>query len=180
MMGDLKIGTVPVECADDDELMRRIADLVNEVYRVAEQGLWVDGADRTDRDEVRELVRHGELVTAERGGLLVGCVMVRQLDHHTDEFGMLAVDSAFRGTGVGRDLVRFVEKRASAAGRRTMQLEILVPTTWSHPSKEFLLEWYGRIGYVHVHKGNLELDYPHLAPKLATPCDYLIHHKVLS
>jgi hypothetical protein len=33
-----------------------------------------------------------------------------------------------------------------------MQLELLVPRDWRHPSKEFLKSWYGRRGYPrHLH-----------------------------
>jgi hypothetical protein len=60
-----------------------------------------------------------------------------------------------------------------------MQLELLVPREWSHPSKEFLTAWYTRIGYRPVRTGRLEESYPALAAHLATPCDLVIHHKDL-
>lgn len=60
-----------------------------------------------------------------------------------------------------------------------MQLEVLVPRQWSHPSKEFLTAWYARIGYRPVRTGPLEESYPELAPLLATPCDFVIYHKSL-
>ena len=56
---------------------------------------------------------------------------------------------------------------------------MLVPREWSHPSKEFLRAWYGRRGYRLVRTGLLDEAYPHLAPLLATPCDFEIHHKPL-
>jgi hypothetical protein len=61
----------------------------------------------------------------------------------------------------------------------TMQLELLVPRTWTHPSKEFLRGWYGRRGYRLVRTGKLEDAYPHLAPLLATECDLEVHRKPL-
>jgi hypothetical protein len=45
--------------------------------------------------------------------------------------------------------------------------------------KEFLREWYTRLGYRLVRTGRLEEGYPHLQPLLATPCDFLIYHKDL-
>jgi hypothetical protein len=60
-----------------------------------------------------------------------------------------------------------------------MQLELLVPRTWSHPVKEFLRRWYTRIGYRQVRTARLEEAYPALQPRLATPCDFLIYHKAL-
>jgi hypothetical protein len=60
-----------------------------------------------------------------------------------------------------------------------MRLGLLVPREWSHPSKEFLADWYGRIGYKVVRTGPVEETHPHLAPLLATPCDFLTHEKNL-
>lgn len=59
-------------------------------------------------------------------------------------------------------------------------MTVLVPRTWSHPSKEFLREWYERVGYHVVRTAALDEDHPALAPQLATPCDLLIYRKDLS
>ena len=84
-----------------------------------------------------------------------------------------------RGTGVGRAFVDFAEWQSRERVERRIQLELLVPRTWSHPSKEFLKAWYGRRGYRLVRTGRLDDAYPHLAPLLATPCDLEIHRKPL-
>jgi hypothetical protein len=47
-----------------DGVAERIAALVNDVYLVAESGLWRDGATRTTPAEVSELIRAGELAAA--------------------------------------------------------------------------------------------------------------------
>ena len=47
-----------------------------------------------------------------------------------------------RGLGVGRELVRFAERKCGRDGLVSMQLELLVPRNWSHPVKEFLAAWY--------------------------------------
>ena len=60
-----------------------------------------------------------------------------------------------------------------------MQLELLVPRGWSHPSKVFLDQWYTRMGYRVTRTGAIEEAYPELAPLLATPCDFLIYRKPL-
>lgn len=174
-----EIEKLPASAAADVDLMSDIADLVNRVYKVAEDGLWRDGATRTHAGEVAELTRAGEIVIAQRNGQLVGCVRVQHLDAATGEFGMLAADSAHRGIGIGRDLVRFAEQSCARAGLRTMQLELLVPREWTHPSKEFLAGWYTRIGYQVVRRGTIDESYPHLAPRLGTPCDFMIFHKPL-
>jgi hypothetical protein len=92
---------------------------------------------------------------------------------------MLVAAFEQRGTGVGRALVEFAEQRTRERGRRAMQLELLVPRAWDHPSKEFLKAWYGRIGYRLIRTGSLEDSYPQLAPLLATGCDLLGYEKPL-
>jgi len=165
--------------ADDSETMSALRDLVNKVYAVAEEGLWLDGAARTDLAEMSRLTRAGELVVATVDGRLAGSVRVRRLDDERSEFGMLVAGPEHRGTGVGRELVRFAEQDSRAAGRPVMQLELLVPREWSHPSKEFLADWYGRLGYRQIRVGTIAEAHPDLAPLLATPCDVRVYHKDL-
>jgi GNAT superfamily N-acetyltransferase len=179
-MAVIEIELLPAAAGADAKLMERIADLINEVYAVAEQGLWVDGATRTTADGVAELTRAGEIAVARLRGRIVGCVRVQRLDERTGEFGMLVADPACRGVGIGRELIRFAERRCSEDGLATMQLELLVPRGWTHPTKEFLAAWYTRIGYRIARTGTIDEAYPSLAPLLATPCDFVIYEKDLS
>jgi GNAT superfamily N-acetyltransferase len=174
------IQLLPPAACEDATLMERITDLINEVYVVAEDGLWTDGARRTTVDEVAELTRAGEIAVARLRGRIVGSVRVQRLDDRTGEFGMLVADPAHRGAGVGRELVRFAERKCSADGLGTMQLELLVPRGWTHPTKEFLAGWYTRIGYRVARTGTIDEAYPALAPLLATPCDFVIYQKDLA
>ena len=61
-----------------------------------------------------------------------------------------------------------------------MQLELLEPRDWTHPTKQFLAEWYSRMGYRIVRTGTMDEAYPELAPLLATPCDFVIYRKDLA
>lgn len=173
------VGTLPPEAAADGATMSAVSDLINRVYKVAEDGLWVDGAARTNPAEVAALARTGEIVVARVSGRLVGSVRLRALGDELSEFGMLVSAPEDRGTGVGRELVRFAERQSRAGGRYVMQLELLVPREWSHPSKEFLAGWYGRLGYRLVRVGTVDEAYPDLAPLLATPCDFRTYHRDL-
>jgi ribosomal protein S18 acetylase RimI-like enzyme len=170
---------LPAAASDDAVLMQQIADLTNEVYAVAEDGLWIDGATRTTVDEVTELTRAGQIAVARLRGRVVGCVRIQRFDEGTGEFGMLATDPAHRGLGVGRALIRLAERKGRADGLGTMRLEVLVPRDWTHPVKEFLVGWYTRIGYRVARTGSLDEAYPALVPLLATPCDFVIYHKDL-
>ena len=165
--------------ADDADLMRAISALVNEVYRESEQGLWVDGATRTDPTEVAALTRAGELVAAHRDGRLAGVLRLRPWDEVSSEFGMLAADPKVRGEGVGRRLVDHAEQTARARGHRFMRLELLVPRTFTLASKEFLAAWYTRRGYRLDRVGRIEEVHPHLAPLLATAADFRVYRKAL-
>jgi GNAT superfamily N-acetyltransferase len=176
----IDVQTLPAAASDDATLMELITDLTNEVYAVAEDGLWRDGATRTTVDEVAELTRAGEIAVARLRGRVVGSVRLRALDDRRGEFGMLVAGPAHRGVGVGRELVRFAERRCHAEGLRTMQLELLVPRGWTHPTKEFLAAWYTRIGYRVARTGTIDEAYPDLAPLLATPCDFVIYQKDLA
>lgn len=174
-----RIGVEPAESAADAALVGLVADLVNRVYDEAEAGLWRPGAERTNPADIAALIADGQIATARDSDRVVGSVRLQALDADTAEFGMLAADPELRGRGIGRELVAFAEALAAARGARTMQLELLVPTTWTHPSKEFLRGWYERIGYRVVRTGHLAELYPDLAPLLATECDLLVLRKRL-
>lgn len=177
---EFEIAMLPPAAADDIWLMSAVSGLVNQVYAVAEDGLWADGTARTTAGQIAGLTRARQIATARAGRQLAGCVRIQQLDSRTGEFGMLAVAPAYRGRGAGRELVRFAEQASRDKGCDTMQLEVLVPRRWSHPSKEFLTGWYTRIGYTPARTGTIDEAYPDLAPLLATPCDFVIYRKDLA
>lgn len=163
----------------DTGLAAQIAGLVNRVYADAEKGIWANAAPRTTEAEVADLIHTGQIAVARSDDRVVGSVRVQQLDDATGEFGMLVAAPEERGTGLGRDLVTFAERWAGDRGLSRMQLELLVPRDWTHPVKEFLRDWYTRLGYRVVRTGDFGADYPALAPHLACPCDFLVFHKDL-
>jgi GNAT superfamily N-acetyltransferase len=177
MRAGLAIEMLGAEDSRDPRLVGQLADLINRVYAVAEAGLWIDGATRTTANEMAELIAAGEIAVARGDGEIVGSVRIRDVADDASEFGMLVAAFEQRRTGVGRALVEFAERRTRERGRRAMQLELLVPREWQHPSKEFLKKWYGRIGYRLIRTGGMADAYPHLAPMLATPCDLLGYEK---
>jgi GNAT superfamily N-acetyltransferase len=170
---------IPAAAASDAALVAAITGLVNRLYADAEKGLWVDGATRTTERAAADLIRAGQIAVARWDGQVVGVVRVRRLAGGVGEFGMLVAAPEQRGMGVGRELVAFAERWAREHGLAHMQLELLVPRTWSHPVKEFLRDWYTRIGYRAVRTDSLDAAYPALVAQLATPCDFVIFHKDL-
>jgi ribosomal protein S18 acetylase RimI-like enzyme len=165
--------------ARDPALVARLAEIVNGAYADAERGLWRDDTERTTASEVAALVAAGEIAVARRGDDIGGSVRVSDVAPDASELGMLAVAARHRGIGVGRALADFVETRSRARGLRAVQLELLVPRDWRHPSKQRLAAWYGRRGYRVVRTSTAEAAHPELAPLLATPCEFALYEKAL-
>jgi hypothetical protein len=65
--GGVAVRLLPPRESADAPLVSRLANLVNRVYVVAEEGLWIDGATRTTVPEMRDLVGEGEIVVATIG-----------------------------------------------------------------------------------------------------------------
>jgi GNAT superfamily N-acetyltransferase len=175
----LNIELLPSEASSDTTLMGQIADLVNRVYAVAEDGQWLPGATRTSLEEITELTRTRQIVVARAGDTLVGSIRVQLLDPEKGETGMLVADPDYRNMGIGRELRKFAVDMLRKRGARTLQIELLVPRNWSQKSKQFMAEWNERADYRVIRKGAFEEQYPDLAPLLATPCDFIIYEKTI-
>jgi GNAT superfamily N-acetyltransferase len=178
-MPEIEVGLLEPGAAQDRDLVGELTALVNEVYAVAEKGIWQPDADRTSATEMTGLIESGEIAVARVDGEVAGAVRMQAVADDTGEFGMLVADPERRGMGIGRELVRFAERHYSEAGMRAMQLELLVPREWKHPNKVFLDGWYRRIGYRIVRTTTLDESYPELEPLLATECRFVIYEKRL-
>ena len=167
------------ELRHDARLVEQLAGLINGVYATAESGLWRDGTTRTTASELAALIGARQIAVAARDGEIAGAVHIHDVADDASEFGMLVAAPDQRGTGVGRALLDFAERHSRKRGLRAIQLELLVPRTWRHPSKEFLKAWYGRRGYRLIRTITIDDTHPQLAPLLATPCDLEVHEKPL-
>ena len=160
-----------------------LASLINQVYAVAEEGMWTvfgeEPAPRTSCEEVQELLNQGRLLLAKDDEKIIGSVCVQLLSPELAEFGMLVAHRAYRGVGLGRQLVLAAEEYGRKNGASHMQLELLTPKSWVHPVKDFLHNWYTRIGYIPIKREPFEKSYAHLSEQLATPCNFTIYHKEL-
>ena len=160
--------------------IKRLSDLINEVYDDAESGMWKRKGTRTNPAEVERLLRAQALILAEIDGALVGSVNVSLMRDGVGELGMLVADLNHRGKGIGSALVDRAENWARAMVCQTMRLELLTPRHWTHPSKEFLKRWYSRMGYKPQATESFEIRHPELVPELATECDFTVWHKSLA
>ncbi len=175
----IAVGLLEAAVSDDARLVDHLTGLINDVYTTAESGLWRDGAPRTTTSELAELIRAEQIAVATRDGEIAGSIRVHDVAADASEFGMLVAAPDQRGTGVGRALVAFAEQHSRERRLRAIQLELLVPRAWRHPSKEFLKAWYGRIGYQPVRTIRVDDAHPHLGPLLVTPCDLVVYEKPL-
>jgi GNAT superfamily N-acetyltransferase len=175
----IAVGFLRARAAEDADLVDRLTGLINRVYADAEHGLWRAGTPRTTAAQMAERIAAGQFAVATVPGRIAGAVRVHEVSEDTGEFGMLAAAPEHRGIGVGRALVDFAEGHCLDRGLRAMRLELLVPRTWRHPSKEFLDGWYRRLGYRVVRRTSVDEIEPELAPLLATPCDFLVYEKPL-
>lgn len=179
MTQSIKIEMLPSEANTNVVDMKHITNMVNSVYRASETGLWTNGAVRTNVAEIEQFTASGEIAVAKSMEKIVGCVHIRQIDQKTGGFGLLAVDEAYQGMGLGRKLIRFAEQKYQRKTLHKMQLELLVPLEGSHPAKTILKNWYTRIGYHPVHTEPVEASFPELAEMLAIPCEFVVFQKEL-
>jgi GNAT superfamily N-acetyltransferase len=170
----------PVESDLGADNIKRLSDLINEIYDDAESGMWKRKGTRTNPTEVERLLRAQALILAEIDGVIVGSVNVNLMRDGVGELGMLVADLNRRGKGIGSALVDHAENWARDMACNTMRLELLTPRNWTHPSKEFLKKWYSRIGYKPQTTESLEILHPELVPELATECDFTVWYKSLA
>ncbi|MCU1369542.1 MAG: GCN5-related N-acetyltransferase [Ilumatobacteraceae bacterium] len=81
----------------------------------------------------------GEVVLAEAGGSLVGCIHVQRAGGRA-HFGMFAVDPTRQAAGTGSALLARAEDQARTWGCSTMDLEVV-------GQRAELIAWYERRGY---------------------------------
>jgi hypothetical protein len=82
--------------------VQQLTDLVNEVYAVAEKGLWQDGTPRTTTTEIAGLVAAGEIAVATApDGTVVGSIHLHRIAPDTSELGLLVAAPDRRATGIG-------------------------------------------------------------------------------
>jgi GNAT superfamily N-acetyltransferase len=170
----------PIESDLGVDNIKRLSDLINEVYDDAESGMWKRKGTRANPAEVERLLRAQALILTEIDGVLVGSVNVNLMGDGVGEFGMLVADFNHRGKRIGSALVDRAENWARDRACHTMRLELLTPRNWTHPSKEFLKKWYSRIGYKPQAAESFEILHPELVPELATECDFTVWHKSLA
>ena len=141
-----------------------LARLINAAFVVER---FFKRGDRTTVEEIRDLAQRGEfLILDGPQERALGCVY--WTGHGEDGyFGMLSIDPAHQGRGLGRLLIDAVEARCRAAGCPRMKIDIV-------DLREELPPFYRRLGYVET--GTLSFPTPEEATR---PCHFIVMTKAL-
>jgi GNAT superfamily N-acetyltransferase len=105
--------------------------------------------DRFERGWVMPAIEQGETWLAERGGDVVGTLVVQWEDPmfwagYPNDAGYLhRLAVRRRGTGLGAELLGWAERHAAEAGKLFLRLDCVA---WNEP----LRAYYERVGYEHV------------------------------
>ena len=113
-----------------------ITRLINAAFLV--ERFFIDG-DRIGLDEVRARLGTGEFLVAEDGDSLAGCAYI-EVRGERSYLGLLSIDPARQGSGLGSLLVAAAEDRCRGKGCRFMDLQIV-------NLREELPGFYTRRGY---------------------------------
>lgn len=113
-----------------------IVRLVNRAF-VAESP-YVEG-ERLNADLVREMWPRGTFLLGELEGALVACIFIEPRAHQA-HLGLVSVEPARQGEGLGAELMSAAESRCRAAGFREMELRFIDQRTE-------LERFYQRLGF---------------------------------
>jgi GNAT superfamily N-acetyltransferase len=141
-----------------------LAALINAAFRVEQP--FIEG-DRTNPDGVRTYMQKGKFLLAEGAAGLAGCVYV-ELRGDRGYLGLLGVDPAKQGAGLGRKLMEAAENYFRDADCRAVDLRIVSART---PLPAF----YRHLGYVETGTAPFAPDVP-----FKTPCHYILMSKSFS
>lgn len=129
-------GEVRVRRATDEDVVG-LTRLINAAFAVEQVAF--DG-DRVDAAAVRKYATSGEFLVAEDAAGLVGCVYI-EMRAKRSYLGLLSVEPARQGCGLGRKLMAKAEEFARGEGSHAMDLRVISPRAAQ------LLPFYLRLGY---------------------------------
>jgi predicted N-acetyltransferase YhbS len=141
----------------------RITGLVNAAFKV--ERFFID-RDRIDVAKVRAMLRTGKYLLTEHRAGLIACVYV-EIRGERGYFGLLAVDPARQGEGLGRRMMTEAEDYARAAGCTFADLRIV-------NLRAELPRFYRRLGYEETATEPFVAD-----AEPSQPCHFIVMSKAL-
>ena len=147
------------DVADIGTLVR----LINSAFRVEQP--FIEG-DRIDAEGVRSYIEKGQFLVAGNSSSLAACVYL-ELRGDRGYLGLLGVDPARQGTGLGRKMMDAAENYFREAGCQAVDLRVISART---P----LLAFYRHLGYLEIGTAPFAPDVP-----VKVPCHYILMSKTL-
>lgn len=126
---------------------KQLFDIMVKAYALTEVEIWGPNYIRMPFEEFETLIEQEGIFAAMVDGQFVGSVNVYPLNDSTYSFGLLSVDSAHEGKGIGRKLIAAAEAQALKNGAEWMEIEVLRLRDKVLPFKEVLGQWYRKMGY---------------------------------
>ena len=170
-------------CLEDVYAFNNQYNILIHAYKVTEREIWGENYVRIEVEEYKELIEKKIVFTAKLDNEAVGTILLLNNGNKTFSFGLLAVDFAKKGMGIGRKLIEAAENEAIRQGANRMVLEILKPENQYVAVKQQLAEWYERLGYNHFKTASfidLKPDKIKKAKLLITPSVFDCYEKKLN
>lgn len=163
--GMMKQGRMQIRFAEQTDLPT-LMDLVNRAFVVEKSFKYND---RLNPEQTQEHFDRGRFFLAEYDGKPVGSIYL-ELRGERAYFGLLAVDPARQGQGIGRRLISIVEQYAREQGAKFMDMAIVDLRTE-------LPAFYERLGYKACGSGEIP---PEVIGPLRMPCRFIQYSRPLS
>jgi ribosomal protein S18 acetylase RimI-like enzyme len=157
-----KSDTLRIRAADVPDI-DALVRLINSAFRVEQP--FIEG-DRIDAEGVRSYMAKGKFLVAGNSSSLAACVYV-ELRGDRGYLGLLGVDPARQGTGLGRRMMDAAENYFREAGCQAVDLRVISART---PLPAF----YRHLGYVETGTAPFAPDVP-----VKVPCHYILMSKIL-
>jgi ribosomal protein S18 acetylase RimI-like enzyme len=157
-----KSDTLRIRAADVPDL-DALVRLINSAFRVEQP--FIEG-DRIDAEDVRSYMAKGKFLVAGNSSSLAASVYV-ELRGDRGYLGLLGVDPARQGTGLGRRMMDAAENYFREAGCQAVDLRVISART---PLPAF----YRHLGYVETGTAPFAPDVP-----VKVPCHYILMSKIL-
>lgn len=140
--------------------------MVNAAFKIAEP--FMTGP-RTDPERLAEVMKKGEILLAEDDAGQLTASVYTEVRGHRGYVGMLAVDPARQGAGLGRFMMETAEQHLRKKGCAAVDLTVLSLRLELPP-------FYRKLGYTEA--GTEEFHYPH-AIKDGLECHCVVMSKPL-
>ncbi len=149
----------------DESDIDALNPVINRAFAV--ESFFITG-ERVSPQRTREYMQAGRFLLAEESGAIIGCVYV-ELHGDRAYLGLLSVDPARQGNGLGRRLVAAAEEFAREMGAHHMDLTVVNLRTELPP-------FYQKLGYRIV---GIEPIRAEMVPRVTQPCHFIRMSKPL-